>query len=186
MVHMHLAWLYVLHAELTRDGVDYRYWSQQGRSRRLERVDDEPKRWELTKCVRYRWPNEKDPVTANLMFFVGLRNKFEHRYARQQESLTTVVSGQVQALLLNYEEELTSQFGVGSSLATRLRFPVFIRSFTDEGERTLRRLRAQLPRRCGHSSRNTMPGLMIQLPAAPAMSCAFGCSRSSPRKTPTL
>lgn len=43
VVHMHLAWLYLLHAELTRDGVDYRYWHQQGRSRRLERVDGEPK-----------------------------------------------------------------------------------------------------------------------------------------------
>jgi hypothetical protein len=25
VVHMHLAWLYLLHAELTRDDVDYRY-----------------------------------------------------------------------------------------------------------------------------------------------------------------
>lgn len=145
VVHMHLAWLYLLHAELTRDGVDYRYWHQQGRSRRLERVDGEPKHWELAKCMRYRWPDEKDPIRANLMFFIGLRNKFEHRYTRQQEALTAVVGGQVQALLLNYEEEVTSQFGVDLSLATRLRFPVFIGSFTDEGERTLRRLRARLP-----------------------------------------
>jgi len=147
VVHMHLAWLYLLHAGLTRDGVDYRYWRQHGRSRRLERVDGEPKRWELATCVRYHWPNEKDPVRANLMFFVGLRNKIEHRYVRQQEALTAAVGGHAQAILLNYEEELTSQFGVDSSLATRLRFPVFIGSFTDEGERTLRRLRAQLPAR---------------------------------------
>jgi Protein of unknown function (DUF3644) len=147
VVHVYLAWLYLLHAEMTRDGVDYRYWRQQGRSRRLERVDGEPKRWELTTCVRYRWPNEKDPIRANLMFFIGLRNKIEHRYARQQEALTAAVGGHAQALLLNYEDELTSKFGVESSLATRLRFPVFIGSFTDEGERTLRRLRAQLPAR---------------------------------------
>lgn len=144
-VHMHLAWLYLLHAELTRDEVDYRFWRQQGRSRRLERVDGEPKRWDLAMCVRHRWPGEKDPVRANLMFFIGLRNKIEHRYVRQQEALTAAVGGHAQAHLLNYEEELTSQFGVDSSLATRLRFPVFIGSFTDEGERTLRRLRAQLP-----------------------------------------
>lgn len=136
VVHMHLAWLYLLHAELTRDGVDYRYWRQQGRAWRLERVDGEPKRWELARCIRYRWPDEKDPVRANLMFFIGLRNKFEHRYARQQKTLTAVVGGQAQALLLNYEEEMTSQFGVNSSLATRLRFPIFIGSFTEEGERT--------------------------------------------------
>jgi hypothetical protein len=145
VVHMHLAWLYLLHAELTRDGVDFRYWRTQGRTRRLERVDGEPKRWDLAASVRYCWPDEKDPVRANLAFFIGLRNKIEHRYARQQEALTAAVGGHAQALLLNYEEELTGQFGADSSLATRLRFPVFVGSFTDEGERTLRRLRAQLP-----------------------------------------
>ncbi len=145
-VHMHLAWLYLLHAELTRDCVDYRYWRQQGRTRRLERVDGEPKLWDLATCVRRRWPTEKDPVRANLMFFIGLRNKVERRYVRHQDALTAAVGGHAQAHLLNYEEELTSQFGGESSLAARLRFPVFIGSFTDQGERTLRRLRAQLPR----------------------------------------
>jgi len=145
VVHMHLAWLYLLHAALTRDGVDFRYWRTQGKIRRLERVGGEPKRWDLATCMRHRWPDEKDPVRANLGFFIGLRNKIEHRYARQQEALTAAMGGQAQALLLNYEEELTGQFGVDSSLATRLRFPVFIGSFTEEGERTLRRLRAQLP-----------------------------------------
>lgn len=145
VVHMHLAWLYLLHAELTRAGVDFRYWRMNGRSRRLQKVDGEPKRWELAMCVQHRWPDAMDPVRANLGFFVGLRNKIEHRYSRQQEALTVAVGGQAQALLLNYEEELTTQFGVKSSLATRLRFPVFVGSFTEEGERALRRLRSQLP-----------------------------------------
>jgi len=145
VVHMHLAWLYLLHAELDRDKVDFRFWRTEGRVRRLERVDGEPKRWDLATSMRNRWPNEREPVRANLSFFIGLRNKIEHRYARQQEALAAVVGGQTQALLLNYEEELTSQFGIAVSLATRLRFPVFIGSFTDEGERTLRRLRKQLP-----------------------------------------
>ncbi|WP_284740527.1 DUF3644 domain-containing protein [Amycolatopsis sp. RTGN1] len=145
VVHMHLAWLYLLHAELTRDDVDFRYWRTQGRARRLERIDGEPKRWDLATCVRHRWSGDADPVRANLEFFIALRNKIEHRYAREQQALTAAVGGQSQAFLLNYEEELTGQFGRGSSLATRLRFPVFIGSFTDEGERTLRRLRSQLP-----------------------------------------
>jgi len=145
IVHMHLAWLYLLHAELTRSEIDFRYWQRHGRSKRLEKVDGEPKRWELIRCVQERWPDVRDPVRANLIFFIGLRNKIEHRYARQQESLTAALGGQVQALLLNYEEELTSKFGVESSLATRLRFPVFVGSFTSEGEQTLRRLRRRLP-----------------------------------------
>ena len=104
VVHMHLAWLYLLHAELTRAGVDFRYWRTEGRTRRLVRIDGEPKRWDLATCVLHRWPDEKDPVRANLVFFVRLRNKIEHRYARQQEALTAAVGGQAQALLLNYEE----------------------------------------------------------------------------------
>jgi uncharacterized protein DUF3644 len=80
---MHLAWLYLLHAELTRAGVNFRYWTTVGKVRRLIKVDGEPKQWELTRCVEERWPNEKEPVRANLGFFIGLRNKIEHRYARQ-------------------------------------------------------------------------------------------------------
>jgi len=116
VVHMHLAWLYLLHAEFTRDKVDYRYWRRDN-PRLLEKVDGEPKRWELAKCVRERWPDDKDPVRANLEFFIGLRNKVEHRYAKQQQALAAVVGGQAQSLLLNYEEELVSEFGAASSLA---------------------------------------------------------------------
>lgn len=40
VVHMHLAWLYLLHAELTRDRVDYRY-RRNDNPRRLLKVDGE-------------------------------------------------------------------------------------------------------------------------------------------------
>ncbi|MFI9362046.1 DUF3644 domain-containing protein [Kitasatospora sp. NPDC053057] len=144
VVHMHLAWLYLLHAELTRDGTDFRY-HQKDHPRFLEKVDGEPKCWELTRCVRDRWPDTSDPVRLNIEFFIGLRNKIEHRHARQQQALTAVLGGYAQALLLNYEEEMITEFGPAVSLATRLQFPVFIGSFTDAGEQSLRRLRNQLP-----------------------------------------
>lgn len=146
IVHMHVAWLYLLHAAFARDKVDCRYWRTVGKRRFLERIDGEPKQWELTKSVRERWVSDQEPVRANLEFFIGLRNKIEHRYARRaQLALTAILGGQAQALLLNYEEELVAQFGVEHSLATRLRFPVFIGSFTTTGEQTLLRLRKQLP-----------------------------------------
>ena len=28
VVHMHLAWLYLLYSEFTRDNIDYRYWQR--------------------------------------------------------------------------------------------------------------------------------------------------------------
>jgi hypothetical protein len=144
IVHMHLAWLYLLQAQLTRDGVDFRY-HRKDRPRLLVKVDGEPKRWELAQCVAFRWPNPDDPTRLNIEFFIKLRNKIEHRYSNQQQALTVAMSGHAQALLLNYEQELTGQFGQSTSLAIRLRFPVFVGSFTDAGEQTLRRLRKGLP-----------------------------------------
>jgi hypothetical protein len=144
VVHMHLAYLYLLHAELTRDGVDFRY-RRRDNPRRLEKIDGEPKRWELGRCVAERWSPD-DPVRRNIEFFIGLRNKIEHRYTGKTDAaLTAAVGGHAQALLLNYEQEMVTQFGTAASLATQLRFPVFIGSFTDAGETTLRRLRKSLP-----------------------------------------
>ncbi|MGW4129852.1 DUF3644 domain-containing protein [Amycolatopsis japonica] len=54
VVHMHLAWLYLPHVELTRDSIDFRHWRTRGRTRRLEQVDDEPKRSDLATYVRHR------------------------------------------------------------------------------------------------------------------------------------
>jgi Domain of unknown function (DUF3644) len=141
---MHLAYLYLLHAELTRDHVDFRY-RRRDNPRRLERVDGEPKRWELAKCVAHRWEADH-PVRRNIEFFIALQNKIEHGYASKSDlALTVALSGHAQALLLNFEEELLTQFGPDASLSTRLRFPVFVGSFTDTGEATLRRPRTSLP-----------------------------------------
>jgi Domain of unknown function (DUF3644) len=143
VVHMHLAWLYLLHAEFQRGNVDIRYRKKDS-PRRLERVGGEPKLWELARCITERWPDQT-AVRANINFFIALRNKIEHRYTRFQQELTLAVGGKSQAFLLNFEEELTSQFGVRFSLATQLRFPVFIGSFTTEGRQALERLHSRLP-----------------------------------------
>lgn len=146
IVHMHLAWLYLLHAIFTRDGVDYRY-RQRGNPRRLERVDGEPKRWELGRSVQEHWPDPVDPVRVNIEFFVALRNKIEHRYATTADrALTVALSGQAQALLANYDQERAAQFGAAASLADLLRFPLFVGTFTAEGEQALLGLRSRLPR----------------------------------------
>jgi Protein of unknown function (DUF3644) len=118
VVHMHLAWLYLLHAELVAKDVDFRYWEGRPNGReRLVRVDGEPKTWDLAKCVQTRWPNENDPVRRNLEFFVGLRNRIEHRY---QEAIGLVVAGHAQAMILNFENELVESFGLAEGLANRL------------------------------------------------------------------
>ncbi|MDQ3691412.1 MAG: DUF3644 domain-containing protein [Chloroflexota bacterium] len=139
---MHLARLYLLHAELLRDRVDFRYWDNS--HKRLVRVDGEPKTWELARCARHRWPADSEPVLLNLNFFIGLRNRIEHRF---QEGIALSVAGHSQALLLNYESELVHQFGSSEGLADRLRFPVFLSSLTDEGIAALKKVRSSIPAR---------------------------------------
>ncbi len=48
LIHMHLAWLYLLHAQSCHEHRDYHYRKTNGR---FERVDGEPKSWDLAKCV---------------------------------------------------------------------------------------------------------------------------------------
>lgn len=144
IIHMHVAWLYLLHARFVRDGTDIRYRDRDN-ARRFIRVDGEYKRWELAKCVAERWPAADEPVRKNLEFFVALRNRIEHRHDRDNRNLALAVAGHAQALLLNFEDELISTFGDSYSLATLLRFPIFIGTFTTEGEVALRSLRNGLP-----------------------------------------
>ncbi len=144
VIHMHLAWLYLLHAEFIRDGIDYRYWDPQYK-KRLLKVDGEPKTWELERCLRERWADDTDVVRANLKLFIRLRNRLEHRHAHADAALMVTLAGHSHALLLNYEQELTSQFGTDHSLALRLRIPLFVGTFSPQGEQALRRLRKTIP-----------------------------------------
>lgn len=143
-VHMHLAWLYLLQAEFLRDGVDYRYPHPSIRGR-YKKIDGEYATWDLERCTLERWPDENDPVRANLKFFIKFRNKTEHRYRGRDAQLFAAISDKSQALLLNFEQELTSQFGADHSLADQLKFPVFIGTFTEPAEAAIVRLNQSLP-----------------------------------------
>ena len=129
LVHMHIAWLYLLQAEFIRDGVNYHYRDPRRPARYL-RVDGERKAWELERSVRERWPSDRDPVRQNLELTLRLRNKIEHRY---EPGLRVASAGFTQALMLNYEEELVSQFGPSFSLGDQVHTPVALSTFTREG-----------------------------------------------------
>lgn len=141
VVHMHLAWLYLLHARFTRDGIDYRYRQS---NRRFVRVDGEIKTWELARCVREAFPDEWNSVRCNIEFFIKIRNKIEHRY---EDLLATAIAGKTQALVLNYEETLVDWFGAPEGLADSLRFPVFMSSLTPDAVTTLKATHRKLPKK---------------------------------------
>ena len=139
LVHMHIAWLYLLHASLRRQGVPYHYLLPNGR---IDRVDGEPRTWDLAKCAAERWESNH-PIRKNLELTVGLRNKIEHRY---HESIALVTSGYAQALLINFEHEMTTEFGPTYSLGEDLRVPIFVGSMTALGQARMEGLRDSLPK----------------------------------------
>jgi hypothetical protein len=141
VVHMQIAWLYMLQARFERDGVDFYYRRPNGRR---EKVDGEFKTWDLARCIKEVYPNQNHPLRRNIEFFIGLRNKIEHRY---EQPLDTVVAGKAQSLIMNYEQVLVETFGEQESLADRLRFPVFLTSLTDGAVAALKAVHKRLPRR---------------------------------------
>jgi len=140
VTHMHKAWHYLLHAEFHRAGDRYHYVDKRGWA---IKVDGERKMWALEDCLKHRFPNNSDPIRLNVELFVKLRNKIEHRY---EHDLKIITGGKAQALLINYETELTRSFGHRYSLADRLRFPVFLHSLGGGDIAKLRSATATLPR----------------------------------------
>jgi hypothetical protein len=130
VVHMQIAWTYLLHAKFERDKSDY--WYRDAKTKRRIRVEGDFKTWELARCIKQVFPNQEHPVRRNVEFFIGFRNKIEHRYEALLES---VVAGKCQSLIMNYERLLVDTFGAQEGLADQLRFPVFLSSLSDHAGR---------------------------------------------------
>jgi Protein of unknown function (DUF3644) len=138
---MQIAWLYLLHARFRRDGIDYWYRDADGRKKLA--ADGQPRTWELARCMKEAFkPN--DPARRNVEFFIGLRDKIEHRYERV---VGEAVAGKCQSLILNYEAALVENFGEKEGLADVLRFPVFLSTLTEGAVSALKQTYARLPKR---------------------------------------
>jgi len=140
IVHMSMAWLKLLQARAQRDGDDVYIRDSRGRRQRSRDGD-----WLLKPLhvMTHEYFSDHDPRRYNLDFFIGLRNKIEHRF---EQDLAAVVAGKTQAWLLNFETTLVELFGSGESLGTQLRFPMFISTFTDDAVRSLKAARKRIPK----------------------------------------
>jgi len=133
-----MAWLYLFEAQYQRDHFDYHYRLSNGR---YDRVDGDPKTWDLARFVRAQLSGD-EPVRKNMELTISLRNKIEHRF---EEATTVATAGYAQSLLLNYEERLTTVFGQEQSLGSELRFPIFVGTLTREGSIRLADAQSKLP-----------------------------------------
>ena len=124
IILMVIAWTKLFHAYFqTTIGERYFYKEKNGR---FKRIDGEKKAWELTECIKnYQKKSSesrmKDAVIANLKFFIGIRNKIEHRYW-DSNFLDILLFGECQSLLYNYENMVVSIFGEDYSLNVSLAY----------------------------------------------------------------
>ena len=126
---MVIAWTKLFHAYFNKTLGD-KYYHKDKRGH-FVRIDGDKKAWELADCIREfqkRAPADKrlsEAVKNNLLFIIKLRNKIEHRHVEKAE-LETLIFGECQALLYNYESSMQSLFNsnyaINESLVFALQF----------------------------------------------------------------
>ena len=124
IILMIIAWTKLFHAFFQATiGEKYFYKEKNGR---YKVVDGEKKSWELKECIKNYRKNSppvqiSEAVVANLNFFIGLRNKIEHRFWNSFE-FDILLFGECQSLLFNYESLLINLFGEDYSINTCLAY----------------------------------------------------------------
>ncbi|HFL2715797.1 TPA: DUF3644 domain-containing protein [Legionella pneumophila] len=116
---MIVAWTRLFHCYFFRE-IGEKYYYKQKSSKLYKRVDGEKVAWDLSKCI-LKYGQIPEDVNANLEFFIKLRNKVEHRHIEKRE-FDTIIFGECQALLYNFESQLIEWFGQEYSLNENLAF----------------------------------------------------------------
>tara|TARA_Y100000780_G_scaffold28812_1_gene23553 strand:- start:1205 stop:2290 length:1086 start_codon:yes stop_codon:yes gene_type:complete len=109
---MIMAWTRLFHAHFNSTIGDRYYYKK--KNKRYEIVDGEKKAWELSTCIK-EYGKLSPGVESNLNFFIKLRNKIEHRHIEKRE-VDTLIFGECQSLLFNYESQLIDFFGDSYSI----------------------------------------------------------------------
>lgn len=122
IVLMCIAWTALFHSIFFKRRLKPFYRKDTNR-RHFIQIDGDRKAWELTTCVQQYYTANNPPERANIEFFVGLRNKIEHR---SMPALDISIFGECQALLFNFEDLLLKEFGnryaLNESLSLALQF----------------------------------------------------------------
>ena len=133
---MVMAWTRLFHAYFNNTIGDKYYYKK---NKHYVLVDGERKTWELSECMK-KYNQLNEATEKNLRFFINLRNKIEHRHI-QKETLDTLIFGECQALLYNYENTLVTLFGEEYAINENLSFSLqFSRIMTKEQKQAQRNL----------------------------------------------
>lgn len=115
-----MAWTALFHGYFYSSG--RRPWyrkrtSGRGKAIRYQKVNGDPKHWDLSECIRQYFKDNNPPERKNLEFLIELRDKIEHRYLPE---LDAALYGECQASLLNIEDYIVSMFGSKYALTEQL------------------------------------------------------------------
>ncbi|NPV69211.1 MAG: DUF3644 domain-containing protein [Firmicutes bacterium] len=127
IVMMVIAWTALFHAVFEKRGISYIY--EKDGSPVV--VDGDPKAWGIGDCMDRYFGSSNSPIRRNLDFIIGLRNKIEHRYV---PAIDPHVGGECQALLMNFDDLLTSEFGDYYALRETMSVPLQTSTIRPQGQ----------------------------------------------------
>ena len=141
IVLMCIGWTALLHAVFFKRKVKPFYRDSKN-PKKYARVDGDYKAWELSTCVDKYFEGTTSPITDNLRFLIGLRNKIEHR---SMPELDCHIFGECQACLFNFEDVLLKAFGSHHCLSECLSLAIqFSRLRNEEQSKAVARLHGPL------------------------------------------
>lgn len=133
---MIIAWTKLFHAYFNYH-IGNRYYFKKDNGRYVK-VDGERKAWDLKKCIKEYNKSADEPleqsIVANIKFFIGLRNKIEHRHV-DKSKIDSLVFGECQALLYNYEAIVTKIFGEDYALNENLVYSLQFSKMRTKGQK---------------------------------------------------
>ena len=158
-----IAWTYLLHAWLRREGIDYRYPGQKTK----EGAD---KFWELGQCLKHDKCPVQGGVVTNLHFLIEIRHEIEHRSTNR---IDDALGAKLQACALNFNEFLKREFGAQYGLEKRLPLALQFVSFGAEQRMVLKRA-SDLPKHIASAIDAFEHGLDADQIKDPAFRMTFG------------
>lgn len=135
IVLMQIAWISLLHAIFEKQGIKYFYKKN---AVRYETISGDRKSWDLTKCIKEYYKKSNSPERKNLEFFIGLRDKIEHRFLPE---IDDNIFGECQSMLINYESLLTKEFGDNESINENLVFSLQFSKMFHETQKNIAKVK---------------------------------------------
>lgn len=119
-----IAWTYLLHARLIREGIAPGYKNADGTS---ILVDGQEKLWELSYCIDRPEAGISAGEKANLKYLIAIRNAIEHRSA---EDINDALQAKIQANALNFLSYAKEKFGTKYDFSHDLAFAIQLQALT--------------------------------------------------------